>query len=293
MKRVLGDPRAILLLLGPAFLVYTAAMLIPVFWSTGYTFFEGNAISGFEFAGLSNFQAIVTDSRTHEALWFTLQYAVVVTVGQVVVGYGLAVLYFFYLKRASAVIRTLFFFPIVLPTVAVALLFQQLFAIAPRPGVVNEALMFFGFDAVDWFGNPGTAFFVIALMDIWRSMGFYGVLLYSGLIDIPEEMIESARIDGAAAWKLVRYMVIPMSLPVLVSAIIFSINGTLKVFDSIMALTGGGPGTSTTPLTLHMFDTAFASGQYGYGSTIALLLSIVCLLVTLVIFRSIKSDVTK
>lgn len=293
MHKVLGDPRAILILLGPALLLYTAVMLIPVLWSTGYTVFEGNAVSGFQYTGPSNFQTLLTDSRTHEALWFTLKYALVVSVGQVVVGYGLAVLYFFYLKRASAIIRTLFFFPIVLPTVAVALLFQQLFAIAPRPGIVNEMIMGLGFDAIDWFGDPGTAFFVIALMDIWRSMGFYGVLLYSGLIDIPEEVIESARIDGAAKWKLIRYMVIPMSLPVLVSAIIFSVNGTLKVFDSIMALTGGGPGTSTSPLTLHMFQTSFTFGQYGYGSTIALLLSVVCLLVTLVIFRSIKTDATK
>lgn len=293
MQKVLADRKAILLLLGPALVVYTAIMVIPIVWSTGYTFFEGNAISGFEFVGLTNFRELMADSRAHDALWFTIKYAAVVTVGQVIVGYGLAVLYFFHLKRASAVIRTLFFFPIVLPTVAVALLFQQLFAIAPRQGIVNEFLNWLGIESIDWFGSPGTAFFVIALMDIWRSMGFYGVLLYSGLIDIPEEIIESARIDGASGWKLIRHMVIPMSLPVLISAVIFSVNGTLKVFDSILALTGGGPGTSTSPLTLYMFQTAFTHGQYGYGSSIALMLSILCLLVTLVIFRSVKRDLTK
>ncbi|MGJ9374139.1 carbohydrate ABC transporter permease [Nesterenkonia sp. CF4.4] len=293
MQKVLGDRRAILFLLGPALLVYSAIMLIPILWSTGYTFFEGNAIIGFEFTGLSNFQTFFTDDRAIDALWFTVKYAAVVTVGQVVVGYGLAVLYFFHLKRASALIRTLFFFPIVLPTVAVALLFQQLFAIAPRQGIVNEFLNVIGMDSIDWFGSPGTAFFVVALMDIWRSMGFYAVLLYSGLIDIPEEVIESSRIDGAGGWKMIRFMVIPMSLPVLISAIIFSVNGTLKVFDSIIALTGGGPGTTTSPLTLYMFQTSFTNGAYGYGSTIALMLSILCLLVTLVIFRSVRRDLGK
>lgn len=293
MQKVLGDRKAILLLLGPALVVYSVIMLIPILWSTGYTVFEGNAISGFEFVGISNFQAFFSDGRAHDALWFTLQYAVVVSIGQIVVGYGLAILYFFYLKRASALIRTLFFFPIVLPTVAVALLFQQLFAIAPRQGVVNEILNSIGVASIDWFGDGGTAFLVIALMDIWRSMGFYGVLLFSGLIDIPEEVIESARIDGAGGWKLIRFMVIPMSLPVLISAVIFSINGTLKVFDSIIALTGGGPGTETSPLTLYMFQAAFTHGQYGYGSTIALMLSVLCLLVTMIIFRSVKRDLTK
>ena len=80
-------------------------------------------------------------------------------------------------------------------------------------------------------------------MDIWTAMGFYAVLLYAGVVEIPEDIIESARIDGAAGWRLVRHIILPLSLPVLLSATIFSINGTLKVFDSVVALTNGGPGT--------------------------------------------------
>ena len=80
-------------------------------------------------------------------------------------------------------------------------------------------------------------------MDLWRSMGFYAVLLYAGLVDIPEDLFESARLDGASGCRLVRHIVIPLSLPVLLSSVIFSINGTLKVFDSVLALTDGGPGT--------------------------------------------------
>ena len=79
----------------------------------------------------------------------------------------------------------------------------------------------------------------------------------------------------------------------LLSSIIFSINGTLKVFDSVLALTNGGPGNTTTPLTLYMFQTSFAYGDYGYGSTIALLLTVLCLIVTLFIFRSARRDLTK
>ena len=89
-----------------------------------------------------------------------------------------------------------------------------------------------------------------------------------------------------------RHIVLPLSLPVLVSAVIFSINGTLKVFDSIVALTNGGPGNETTPLTLYMFQTAFSYGDYGYGATIASLLTLMCLVVTLFIFRSSRRDLT-
>jgi len=261
--------------------------------STGYTFFTGSIITGFTFSGFDNYVELFNDSKVGDALLFTLRYAIVLTVGQVLVGYGLALIYVFWLRRASGLIRALVFFPIVLPTVAVSLMFQKLFEVAPQNGPVNELLNFFGAGSVDWFGSSGSAFFVIILMDIWRSMGFYAVLLYAGLLDIPEEVLESARLDGAGGWTLIRRIILPLSLPVLLSTIIFSINGTLKVFDSIVALTNGGPGYSTTPLTLQMFRTAFSYGDYGYGSTIALLLTAICLLVTVFIFRSSRRDLTK
>ncbi|MFF1883010.1 carbohydrate ABC transporter permease [Pseudarthrobacter sp. NPDC058196] len=293
MNHVLGDKRAIILLLGPALLVYTVAMLLPVFWSVGYTFFTGNAITGFSPAGFANLQKLFTDPAVGEALVFTLKYAVIITVGQVGLGYLLSLLYVFAIKKGSSLIRTLVFFPVVLPTVAVALLFQKMFEIAPQSGVVNSAMNALGLGSIDWFGNGTSAFWVIVIMDLWRSMGFYAVLLYTGLVDIPEDILESARLDGARGFRLISTIVLPLSLPVLLSSIIFSINGTLKVFDSIVALTNGGPGSATTPLTLHMFRTSFTYGDYGYGSSIALLLTMLCLIVTLFIFRSSRRDLTK
>ncbi|WP_129336454.1 carbohydrate ABC transporter permease [Cellulomonas endophytica] len=291
MKRIFEDRRTALLLLAPALLVYTLVMLVPVVWSLGYTLLDGNAVAGFQYTGFDNFARLADDPKVWQAFTFTLKYAVVITTGQVLLGYVLAVFYVFVLRRSGSVVRTLTFFPVVLPTVAVALLFQKMFEIAPQNGLVNSVLNALGMGSVDWFGSAGTAFFVLALMDIWRSMGFYAVLLYTGLLDIPEEVLESARMDGASGWRLVRQIVLPLSLPVLVSSLIFSINGTLKVFDSVLALTNGGPGLGTTPLTLYMFQTSFSFGDYGYGSTIALLLTLVCLVVTLAVFRSARRDV--
>jgi multiple sugar transport system permease protein/raffinose/stachyose/melibiose transport system permease protein len=209
-----------------------------------------------------------------------------------VLGYGLALLYNFVLRKSSVLVRTLVFFPVVLPTVAIALLYQKLFQSAPVDGLVNELLVNVGLSSVDWLGSGTTAFVVIVIMDVWRSVGFYGVLVFSGLLDIPDEIIESARIDGAKSFKLLRHIILPMSLPILFASFIFSINGTIKVFDSVFALTGGGPGNSTTPLTLYMYRTAFQFSDYGYGSTIALLLTVMCLVVTLVIFRSSRRDLS-
>ncbi|MHA7191894.1 carbohydrate ABC transporter permease [Arthrobacter sp. MDT2-16] len=293
MNKVLGDRRAIFLLLGPALLVYSLVMLVPIFWSMGYTVFDGGILTGFTFVGFGNFIKFFNDPTALSATWFTIRYALILTVLQVGFGYLLALLYTFRIKHASSFIRTIIFFPVVLPTVGVGLLFQKLFEAAPTTGPVNGLLNLLGFASVDWFGYPEQSFWVIILLDLWRSMGFYAILLYAGLVDIPEELLESARIDGASGWRLVRSIVLPLSLPVLLSSLIFSINGTLKVFDTIVALTNGGPGNSTTPLTLYMFQTSFAYGEYGYGSTIATILTILCLLVTILIFRSTRRDLTK
>lgn len=293
VEKMLRDPRPALLLVGPALLVYSLFLLAPVFWSLGYTLFEGNILAGFQFVGLQNFGLLFHDSSFWQALDVTVQYAICVTIGQVAMGLLLALLYVFFLGKASGVIRTLIFFPVVLPTVAVAQLFSKIFAIAPQYGLVNALLQGAHLNSwiQPWLGQSGTALWVIILMDIWRSMGFYAVLLYAGLLDIPSDLIEAARVDGASGFRLVRSIVLPLLRPILFSSLIFSINGTLKVFDSIVALTNGGPGQSTTPLTLDIFNTAFSYGQYGYASTIATSLSIMCLLVTLLIFRSARSNV--
>ena len=268
-------------------------MLVPMGWSLGYTFFKGNVIEGFTFGGFGNFEKLWNDPQAHSALWFTFKYGIAVTVGQVLCGYLLALLYVFVLRKSSAVVRTLVFFPVILPTVAVSLMFQKLFAVAPQNGLANVAIEGLGIHHGDWFASGTGSFIVLVVMDVWRSMGFYGVLIFAGLIDIPEETLESARMDGATGWRLIRHIILPLSAPVLLSSVVFSINGTLKVFDSVLALTNGGPGSDTTPLTLYMFRTAFSYGDYGYGSTIASLLTVVCLGVSLIIFRFSRRDLTK
>lgn len=288
----LNSRRDAFILVGPALLVYTAVILVPILWSAGYSFFSGGLINGFTFVGFGNFIDFFSDQKALDALWFTIRYAVVITAAQVAMGYLLALLYVFHLKKSSNLVRTLVFFPVVLPTVAVALLFQRVFELAPSLGPVNSLLQVLGGPGIDWLGNAGTAFWVVFAMDLWRSMGFYGVLLYAGLVDIPDEVIESARMDGAGSWSLIWRIVLPLSFPVLLSSIVFSINGTLKVFDSIVALTNGGPGGATTPLTLYMYQTAFNYGDYGYGSTVALMLTTLCLLVTVFILRSTRRDLT-
>jgi multiple sugar transport system permease protein/raffinose/stachyose/melibiose transport system permease protein len=291
MRHILSNRRAIVAFLAPALVVYIGVIVVPVVWSLVYSFYKGTPALGFHFVGVSNFKQLWTDPVVRHSLWFTIKYAGVLLILQIVFGYLLALFYIFVLRRLSTLIRTLVFFPVVLPTVAVSLLFNKLFAIAPQVGPVNSVLHAFGGQPVDWFSTGTGAFFVIVVMDLWRSAGFYAVLLYAGLVEIPGDVIESARMDGASGWRLVRHIVLPLSKPVLIASIIFGLNANLKVFDSILALNNGGPGTATTPLNLYMFQTSFLYSDYGFGSTIAMLITVLCLAATLLVFRSSRRNV--
>jgi multiple sugar transport system permease protein/raffinose/stachyose/melibiose transport system permease protein len=286
MNRVFGDRKTIIILLAPALALYVLLKLVPVAWSLGLSFFEGNTLRGFEFVGVENFVKFFQDPAGIQSLWVSVIFAVLATAGQIVFGYLLALLYVFVLRKGSAFLRTAVFFPMVLPTVAVALLFRSFVSVGENQGPVNDLLNFFGLGSVEFLASTVGTMGVALVMTWWSSMGFYAVLLYTGLLDIPDEVIESARIDGANGMRLVRHIVLPLSLPILISSIIFSFNSTLKVFDSLLALNGGGPGTTTAPLTLYMYRTAFEYAEYGYGSTIALVLTLLCLVFTLAVFRS-------
>ncbi|WP_251452233.1 sugar ABC transporter permease [Microbacterium sp. Marseille-Q6648] len=286
MSRVFGDRKTILILLLPTLLIYVLLKVVPVVWSLGLSFFSGNTLRGFEFVGFDNFGKFLSDPAALNSVWVSVSFAIIVTIAQVTLGYLLALLYVFVLRKGSAFVRTAVFFPMVLPTVAVALLFKSLVAVGENQGPVNDIITFFGGESTEFLATTIGTMTVAIGMTLWSSMGFYAVLLYTGLLDIPDEVIESARLDGASGLKLVRHIIVPLSLPILLSSIIFSLNATLKVFDSLLALNNGGPGTTTAPLTLYMYRTAFEYAEYGYGSTIALVLTLLCLMFTLLVFRS-------
>jgi ABC-type sugar transport system permease subunit len=281
--------------LGPALLAYGLLFVVPIFWSMGYTLFVGSPISGFRFAGLTNYLTLLDDDAFWRAMSFTLRFAIADTIGQVGFGLLLAFLYVFYLSKSSGLIRTLFFFPVIVPTIAVAQLFVKIFQLTPHYGLVNSILSVLGGEPLtsDWLGSPAGAFWVLLALEIWRAMGFYAILLYAGLVDISQDVLEAARIDGASTTQLIRMIALPLLRPVLVSSIILAINGTLKAFDTIVALTNGGPGDATTPLTLLMYNNAFNYGNFGYGSTVAFSLLTLSGLATLLVFRQARRDTGK
>lgn len=279
MKKVLGNKKAIMLFVVPGLIVYTAIVMLPVLWSFYYSLFDGRLGLDWEFVGLKNYNTLFIDKNFRTALWVNVKYIGGVMIGQVGLGLCLALLFRFWLKKFKTIVRTLVFFPVVLPTVAVGQLFSKIYEIQPNYGLLNSLLENIGLSQFvqPWIGQASTALKSLIAMDVWVAMGFYAVIFYGALLDISDEIIEAARIDGANAWRLFTGILAPLLRPITITCLVFSFTGTVKMFESSMALTGGGPGNATKSLSMYMYDVAFTYGKTGYGSVIAIFIFLLCI----------------
>lgn len=281
MNQVLRDKKAIFAFVAPGFILYTLLVILPIVWSGYYSFFDGTAgMKSWAFAGLKNYGKLFKDKNFLNALSVNMRYVLMVTVGQVFFGLLMALIFKFWVKKFGALVRTIVFFPVVLPTVAVAQLFAKIYEIQPHYGLLNSVLAGVGLESwvQPWIGQSSTALGSLAAMDIWVAIGFYSVIIYGALLDISSEVLEAAQIDGCNAFQLFRHILAPLLRPILVTCVIFSFTGTVKMFESALALTGGGPGTATRSLSMYMYDTAFTYMKTGYGSTIALVIFLICVI---------------
>ena len=278
MNKVLSNKKAISLFVVPALIVYTVIVMVPVVWSLYYSFFNGSPGLNWEFVGIDNYVRLFKDKKFLDALLVNCKYVVVTTFGQVGFGLLLALMFKFWLKRCKTFVRTLVFFPVVLPTVAVGQLFAKIYEIQPNYGLLNSLLEALGFKNLvqPWIGQASTALWALCIMDIWVAMGFYSVIFYGALLDIPDDVLEAARIDGCGGWQLFRRILVPLLRPMIVTSFVFSFSGTVKMFESSMALTNGGPGSATKSLSMYMYDVAFTYNKVGYASVIALVIFLIC-----------------
>lgn len=280
MDKVLSNKKAIALFIIPPLLLYGILVALPVVWSFYYSFFSGTPGLKWEFSGFKNYINLVKDSNFKAALWVNIRYIALVMLGQVGLGLMLAMMFHFWLKRFKSIVRTLVFFPVVLPTVAVGQLFAKIYEIQPNYGLLNSLLHAIGLDKLvqPWIGQSSTALYSLSAMDIWVAMGFYAIIYYGAILDIPGDIIEAASIDGCNGFQLFKNILLPLLKPVTLTSLVFSFTGTVKMFESALALTGGGPGNATKSLSMYMYNVAFTYNKMGYGSVIAVFIFLLCFL---------------
>ena len=285
MKRVLGNKKAIALFVVPGLILYVGLVFVPVIWSFVYSLYSGTPGLSWSFSGLKNYSKLLIDSKFHTALMVTIRYIFTTMLGMVVLGLALAMMYRFWLVKFKNLIRTITFFPVILPTVAVGQLFRKIYEIQPNYGLLNSIMDAVGLhDKVQpWIGQASTALGCLSVMDIWVSVGFYAVIFYGGLIDIPEDIIEAAKVDGCNSWQMFKKIIFPLLRPITITCLVFAFAGTVKVFESAIALTNGGPGNATTTLSMYIYNVEFEYRNYGYGSAIAIVIFLICIIGTKII----------
>ncbi|HAL73489.1 MAG TPA: sugar ABC transporter permease [Clostridiales bacterium] len=296
MRNVFADKKAISVFVIPGLAIYLGIVIVPLIWSMYYSLFEGIPGQQFVFIGFDNYLRMFSDPYFLNSLIVTFRYVAIVGTGQVFFGAIAALLIHYGTRGRSALARTLIFVPVGLPVVSVGQLWTKIYDIVPQYGLLNSLLDILSLDNLikEWIGLSSTALYALTAQDIWKGMGFYAIIFFAGLVDIPEDILEAARIDGADRLNTLRRIILPLLKPVTATCLILSLSGTLKVFASAKALTRGGPGRATQMQAMYMYDSAFTNLQYGYGSAIAIFILIEALILTMVvrrIFRTKPEDV--
>jgi multiple sugar transport system permease protein len=219
------------------------------------------------FTPRANFQDLLDDDIFRTALWNTLVFALVAVVAEIVLGLGLAILVAS-MTRFKGIIRTILIIPILMPPVAIGSMWKLMYSL--DFGVLNQIVMSFGLQPVNWLGSTSLALFSIIIVDVWHWTPFVFLILFAAVEGLPKEVIEAARIDGARNRELIFKIIIPLMRPALAVAALFRIILAFKVFDEVFLLTSGGPGTSTEVVSLHLYKVFFQQNQMGYGALLSL-----------------------
>jgi raffinose/stachyose/melibiose transport system permease protein len=259
------------LFLLPGLLVFGAAVLLPMLLTTGYSFMEWNGFGPMTFVGLDNYTRALGDEVFRSSFIHVVIYIAATLVLEVAVGLGLAGLVI--LRSGGMWFRVAIFTPVMLPAVVVAVLWA--FIYNPDFGLVNGALEAVGLEQLQriWLGDPDTALLAVSVVSGWVFAGFYMMIFYAAFRQIPSEVIEAARLDGAGDWALFRRIMVPMIRGVTAVAILLAVTGGFQGFDLFFVLTNGGPyGATEIPTTL-LVKTVFRNSEVGYGSAMAVLLT--------------------
>ena len=271
------------LFIAPSMLGILAFTLFPVLAALGISFSEWNLITPPVFVGLDGYRALLSDPLFGKVLLNTLYY----TAGSVPLNLVLSLALAVALNqriRGLALYRTAYFMPVVSSMVAVGLIWAWLYD--TDYGLVNALLVRLHLPAIAWLTSTEWAMPAIILTSVWKSLGFNMIIFLAALQDVPEALYEAARIDGASAWRLFRYITVPLISPATFFVLVMGIIGSFQAFDQVYIMTNGGPARATTVIVYYIWQNAFKFFKMGYASAMAWILFLIVLAATALLFRS-------
>ena len=278
-----------LLLVSPALLFVSVFALFPLGFGVYISLTNWPLIGPYHFIGLANYQSLLHSSVFLASIVFTLKYTAIVTIPIFVVGYALAVLVRSN-RPGSTVFRTMIFLPYIVGLVAES--YMAVVELQPSSGTVNFVLSKLGIvkNTTAWTVHTGLALTAISILVVWFASGLTMMLLMAGMQAIPHEIYESARVDGASWWSIERRLTLPLLRRSIALSLIISVVGSFLAFNQFFIITDGGPGTSTVPVVMSIFQTAFAQMDVGLASAMSVVLVIVVGLITFVQFHFLQGD---
>ena len=280
MKKASSDTLPAYLFVAPTLSGYLLFVLGPLIAAIVLSFTHYDMMSPPRLVGFSNYARLISDARLAVVYKNTALFAVTAVILTVGIGtlLGVAVN-----KRLPAflkyILRTAYFFPVLVGMIYAAMVWKFLFN--RDLGVVNYYLHFFNVPAIPWLTSSGWAIWSVILVYVWKNVGFTMLTTLAGLQNISEELYEAARIDGAKPHTVLFRITIPLLSPVILFNVTITMINTLQEFDSIVALTNGGPGDASRTVVMYIYDKAFRSFDMGYASAIAVTLFVVISIVTL------------
>jgi multiple sugar transport system permease protein/sn-glycerol 3-phosphate transport system permease protein len=254
----------------PALIGIGLFSLFPVFFSLRTSLFEWDLISpNPTYVGTRNFQRLLASSD----FWIVMRNTFVFSVGTVALIVILAMTLVMILDvklRGIKVFRALFFIPHLTPMVAIASLWM--FMYDPEQGLINQALSMVGITGPAWLQSTTWSLPALIFMKTWKAVGYYTVLFLAGLQNIPQDLHEAAKVDGANLLQRIRNVTLPLLSPMTLFVVVIAVIGSFQDFDQVFMMTQGGPVNSTTVLVYYLYEQAFQNYQVGLGSAIAVIL---------------------
>lgn len=266
--------------LAPVFILYTIFLFIPLVQTGYYSLTKWNGVTDKIFIGLGNFKELFGSGDYWMTFQNTIKLVVITLVIQVPVGLLLA--YLLYMKtKGMKVFRTIYFLPVVIAPVAISLMFSLFYN--SEIGVFNRILEMIGLGRfqTNWLSNIHTLLYAVMAPQVWQYIGLYVTIFLGALQSIPEELVESAEIDGANRIQIFSRIILPEITGFTNICIILCVTGSLKAFEHSWIMTGGGPGVRSAYLGVYMYKTAFVNSDFGLGSAITMTIVLLSLVITL------------
>lgn len=256
----------------PATILYLLFFIYPVGAGIYYSLTNWNGLTAdYKFVGIKNYVSAIQSSRFQNAILFNFKYTILLVICVVTLSLILALILNSRIK-GKGFFRGIYFFPAVVSMLTVGLIFNEVFfQVLPQIGQLLN---------IDWLSrsllsNKDTAIFAILITNVWQGVAIPTVLLMAGLQNVPQELIESAALDGATKWSIFRYITFPFLLPVLTVVIVLVIKDGLTIYDYIVALTNGGPGGATESTALLIYNHGFKEVNFAYGIAEAVIVTVI------------------